>query len=472
MARTVDVTPERWMARGEVLVSERGLRPLLVWGGIPGERARVRIAHQGTHQVRGEWVESDRPSPYRVEPVCDKYTPCGGCPLMHVDAAGQARARTDLVRDALREARLPNVEVGDLVPCPDGRTGFRHVVKVGFGMSDTGRIKVGAWGRNTREIVPIPQCVVAAPILRKAMISLAHHTIELGIEPYDPVRGRGVLRSAVMRASRTTGEVLVTLVAARRTRQLDELAEELARGVNAVVGVWLHLNDGEGNAIYQRDDQGVVGVLPLVGKESIEETLNDITYRIGPGDFFQTNPSVAEVLYRKTLDRLNLERGDAVIDLYSGVGGIALEAAKRTGFALGVEEIDGAVQRAREAARVNKIPAEFLQGQVLEVAPELTKRFAGTGPKVVVDPARRGLEDGVIDVICALGPSAIAYVSCNPKTMARDLATFAAKGWRIGTVEPFDMFPHSPHVECVAVLEPPIGAEAPVRRAPKRQLAR
>jgi 23S rRNA (uracil1939-C5)-methyltransferase len=459
------------MHRGEALVSVRGLRPLLVWGGIPGERARVRIAHQGTHQVRGEWVGSERPSPHRVSPTCEKYGPCGGCALMHVDPAGQARAWIELVRDALAHAGV-EAEVGDLVPCPDGTVGFRHVVKVGFAISETGRIRVGAWGRNSREIVPIPMCVVAAPILRKTMASLAHHTIELGIEPYDPARGRGVLRSAVLRASRTTGEVLVTLVAARRTRQLDELAEELARGVNAVVGVWLHLNEGEGNAIYQRDDQGVVGVLPLVGKECIEETLDGVVYRIGPGDFFQTNPSTAEVLYRRTLDRLALRDGDAVIDLYSGVGGLALAAARRTGFALGVEEIDGAVQRARESARVNKLRAEFLQGQVLEVAPELVKRFAGTGPKVVVDPARRGLEDGVIDVICSLGPSLIAYVSCNPRSMARDLAVFASRGWRIGTVEPFDMFPHTPHVECVAVLEPPPGAETANRRPPKRQLAR
>lgn len=391
---------------------------------------------------------------------------------MHLDPAGQARARTQIVRDALAEARLGSVEVGPLVPCPDGRAGFRHVVKVGFAMSDTGRIKIGAWGRNNREIVPIPQCVVAAPILRKTMISLAHHTIEFGIEPWDTGRRRGVLRSAVLRASRTTGEVLVTLVAGRRDRVLNDLAEELARSVNAVVGVWLHLNDGVGNAIYQRDDQGVVGVLPLVGKECIEERLNDITYRIGPGDFFQTNPSVAEVLYSRTLDRLNLSEGDAVIDLYSGVGGLALQAAKRTGFALGVEEVDGAVTRARESARLNRLPAEFLQGQVLEVAPELTKRFAGTGPKVIVDPARRGLEDGVIDAILALSPSAIAYVSCNPRSMARDLSVFAARGWRIGMVEPFDMFPHSPHVECVVTLEPPVGAEVPSRRAPKRQLAR
>jgi 23S rRNA (uracil1939-C5)-methyltransferase len=470
MARTVDVTPQRWLAKGEAVVIEPGLRPLVVWGGIPGEKARVRLGHRGLHQAHGEWVSSPKPDPHRVEPPCERYTPCGGCALMHLDAAGQARAREHLVRVALDEAGLGEVPVGALVPSPGGLAGYRHVIKVGFGRSDTGRIRVGAWGRNTREIVPIPACHAAAPVLRKTMVSLAHHTITLGVEPYE--RGRGVLRAAVLRASRTTGEVLVTLVAARRDRQLEELAEELARGVPEISGIWLHLNDGEGNAIFSRDDQGVVGVLPVVGREWIEEKLDGVTYRIGPGDFFQTNPGVAEVLYKDVLDRLELKEGEAVVDLYCGVGGIALQAARRTGFALGIEEVEGAVNRAREAARLNRLTAEFVSGPVLACLPEITPRFAGTGPKVVVDPARRGLEPGVLDALLALGPSRLAYVSCNPKAMGRDLAELAQQGWRIGEVVPYDMFPNTPHVECVAIATPPAGAEAPSRRAPKRQLVR
>jgi 23S rRNA (uracil1939-C5)-methyltransferase len=472
MARTVRVTPQRWMARGEALVTEPGLRPLVVWGGIPGEPSRVKIGHKGTHQVHAEWVSSEEPHPHRVEPPCDRYHPCGGCPLMHLNAAGQAAAREQLVRAALESERLGDVAILPLVPNPSGLEGFRHVVKVGFGRSEMGRIKMGAWGRHSRDLVPIPQCNVAAPVLRKTMVSLAHHTIDLGIDPYDPRTERGSLRSAVLRASRTTGEVLVTIVAARRDRMLSQLAEELARGVNEVVGVWLHLNDGQGNAIYQRDDQGVVGTTPLAGKEAIEERLLDIVYRIGPGDFFQTNPAMAEVLYGRVLDGLELTEGDAVIDLYSGVGGFALPAAKRTGFALGIEEIEGAVQRARESAQHNRVSAEFVHGRVQELVPELARRFKGTGVKMVVDPARRGLDEGVMEAMLALEPSRIAYVSCNPKAMARDLAGFRQAGWRIGPVEPFDMFPHTPHVECTSILEPPEGTIKATRRPPKRQLVR
>lgn len=471
MARTVEVTPDRWLPRGEAVVEVEGKKPLVVWGGIPGERATVRLGHQGQHQAHGEWRASAAPDPHRVAPPCDRYDPCGGCALMHLDVAGQRGARRWLVRSALDRDGLDDVEVGAFVPSPDGLSGFRHVVKVGFGTSDVGRIKVGAWGRGSREVVPIPHCLVAAPILRKVMVSLAHHTIQLEIEPWN--EGKGVLRAAVLRASRATGEVLVTLVAGRKDRRLGELAEEVGRGVPEVVGTWLHFNEGDGNAIFQRDDQGLVGVSPLAGREWIEERLDGIAYRIGPGDFFQTNPAMAEVLYRRTLDRLEVVEGDAVVDLYCGVGGLTLPAARRSGLALGVEELDGAVHRAHESARLNRLPAEFVAGPVVEVlADEVATRYAGTGAKVIVDPARRGLEPGVIDAVLALEPSRVAYVSCNPVALARDLRLFAAHGWRAREVEPFDMFPNTPHVECLAVLEPPQGTPARSRRAPQRKLVR
>lgn len=466
---SVVVTPKRWMPKGDALVEVRGKLPLVVFGGIPGETARVRVTGQGSHQARGDFQSAEQPHPRRVSPPCERYSPCGGCPLMHLDAEGQADARRDIIQQALDQNGV-KAEILPLVPSPGGLADFRHVIKVGFGVSDIGRIKVGAWGRGSREVVPVPECLVAAPILRRTMVSLAHHTIELGIPPYEG--GRGVLRSAVLRASHTTGEVLVTLVAGRRDRALSELAEQIARGVPEIVGVWLHLNDGQGNAIFQRDDQGVVGVVPLVGKETIEERLCDMTYRVGPGDFFQTHPAMAEVLYERVMDGLELREGDSFVDLYSGVGGMALPAARRTGFALGVEEVEGAVRRAKEAARLNRVPAEFVWGPVLEVMPEIAPRLAGTAPKVVVDPARRGLEPGVLEAVLKLEPSALAYVSCNPMAMARDLAALVKEGWTLSPIEPFDMFPNTAHVECLVIARPPGGAVEVARRAPKRQLVR
>ncbi len=469
MGKKVVTTPSSWTKRGEARCVGGGERPLLVWKGIVGEEALFDVLGAGKHQVYGRWLKSQKPSPDRVEPPCDRMDLCGGCPWMHLSPSGQERASRKLVTDTFAESGI-DVEIGAFHASPEFED-FRHVVKVGFGTSDQGRLRVGAWGRRYRRIVPIPKCNVAVPVLRKTMVSLAHHAIELDLRAYDPETGRGTLRSAVLRASRTTGEVLVTLVATRRNRELTELAEALAQGVSEVAGVWLHVNKGDGNAIFLRDDDGVVGTKRLVGKETIEEVLGDVRYRIGPGDFFQTHPAVAELLYARTLDRLEVVASDSVVDLYSGVGGFALQAAQRAGFALGIEEVDGAVQRARETARRNGSNAEFMQGQVLEALPEIQVKLQGTAPKVVVDPARRGLEKGVRDAIVGLKPSRVAYVACSVSSLVRDIAPLLLKGWRLQPVELFAMFPHTPNIEVLAILEPPEAPEAE-RRAPKRKLVR
>jgi len=470
MGKKVVATPSSWTKRGEARCVGGGRRPLHVWQGIVGEEGLFDVLGAGKHQVYGRWLKSENPSPQRVEPPCDRVDLCGGCPWMHLSPSGQEKASRELVTQAFADAGI-DAQIGAFHATPQLED-FRHVVKVGFGTSDQGRLRVGAWGRRYRRIVPIPKCNVAAPVLRKTMVSLAHHAIELDIPAYDAETERGVLRSAVLRASRTTGEVMVTLVAARRSRELNDLAEALAQGVSEIVGIFLHVNKGPGNAIFLRDDDGVVGTKRLIGKDTIEEVLGDVRYRIGPGDFFQTHPAIAEVLYERTLDRLEVDETDTVVDLYSGVGGFALQAAGRAGFSLGIEEVDGAVQRARETARLNALTdTEFHQGQVLEALPEIRNKLDGTAPKVVVDPARRGLEEGVLEAIVGLKPSRFAYVACSVHSLVRDVAPLIEQGWTLQPLELFAMFPHTPNVEVLAILEPPVVPEAQ-RRAPKRKLVR
>lgn len=465
------VTPTRWMHRGEALVEAN--YPLVVWSGIPGETARVRVEHRGSNRAYSVWLEADQPHEHRVDPPCERYRLCGGCPIMHLSSDGQQTMRRHLVGAALHESGLYDVTFGDWHPSPDGFEDFRHVVKLGFGRSDRGRIRVGAWGRTSRQIVPIPQCTVAHPALRRAMNALAHHTIELDIWPWEAEKGRGCLRAAVLRVSRHTGEVLITLIAGAHNNRLSDLAAQVAMQVSEVVGIAVHYNADEGNNIFSRDEEGAIRVRYLEGSDSFVEKLGDIEYDVGHGDFFQTNPAVAEVLYKRVLDASELEDGVPFVDLYSGVGGIALQAAQRTGWALGVEEVDGAVLRAREAARRQHIPAEFVSGRVDEVLPEVARRVAKARPVVSVNPARRGLEPGVVEHILSLRPRRIAYVSCNPRALARDLIAFREAGFTVAPLELFDMFPNTPHVEILAVLEAPdSGADAEARAPRRRRVSR
>lgn len=472
MSFDVRVTPQSWTPRGEARVqSDLGRPDLLVFGGIPGEPCKAWVQHEGYNQAIGVWRESEEPDANRVEPPCERYLPCGGCPLMHLNGDGQWEAREALVREALADHGLHQVRIGPRNDSPDGLEDFRHVIKLGAGYSDHGSLRLGAWGRRSRTIVPIPKCNVATETLRRCMSTVAHNVIELDIRPYDPETDQGILRSVVMRQSRTTGEVLVTLVVGRRIRQLVDLAEAIANDVTDITGVWVHVNDEPGNAIFARREDGTIGLKPLVGKAWIEEDLDGISYRIGPGDFFQTNPAMGEVLYRRALEKLGLKHGDSFVDLYCGVGGLALQAARVTGWALGIEGVEGAVTHARESARRNDLTAEFQCGDVFELLPDVSKRLDGRRPVVSVNPARRGLEDGVIDRIIELNPRRIAYISCNPRALARDLARFREQGFELGDVELFNMFPNTPHVEALVILTG-VDADAPTKRAPRRRVVR
>ncbi len=468
MAKYRTVTPERWLPKGETVVTRGTRKPMVIWGGIVGEEARVKVVHRGQNQLRAVFVEAERPHPERLDPPpCERYQPCGGCPMLHCSATLQEDAYRARVRDALDQAGLRDVGVTSFTPAPE-RFGFRYVVKLGFGWSfDRKRLKVGAWGRRDRRIVPIPQCPVAAPVLRRIMTSLAHHCIDLGFAPYEPATDKGVLRGAVLRASRTTGEVLITLVVGRWTRKLRDLVERVAQANGEVAGVWVHLNTDPGNALFSVSPDGDIGLRAVVGKDWIEEVLDGVRLRIGPGDFFQTQPAMALPLYRRTLERLAPGPDDAIVDLYAGVGGLTLLAARRCGLAIGVESMSRAVCRARESARRNRITAEFIHGRVEDALPSLRNRLVH--PLVIVDPARRGLHPKVREELLAMRPRRLAYVACNAASMARDLAVFREAGATVEDLDLFEMFPHTAHVECLTVVRFPVEEG---RRAPRRKLVR
>ncbi|MCB9778949.1 MAG: 23S rRNA (uracil(1939)-C(5))-methyltransferase RlmD [Alphaproteobacteria bacterium] len=476
---TVELTAGGWHHRGEAEAVHDG-KPVDIWEGIPGETARVALAFEGHNRVAGRFVEPvGAPAPGRREPPCERFTACGGCPLMHLEPDAQRDARLDMLRDALAEFSGPGEgqDLTALLPDtvaqgPDGDEGYRHAVKLTVGRSDRGHLRVGVFARKTHRVVSIPGCNVATPTLRRAMSQVAHLVIELDIWPYDEEQDRGTLRHVVLRQSRSTGEVLVTIVAGRDSRTLRMFAERLAQNVSEIIGVHLHLNAEPGNNIFERNEDGVVGTMCLRGRDVIEERLGGLTLAVGPGDFYQANPGVAEQIAQDLLVELTPDRDRPVVDLYCGVGGFTLALGRAHGWACGVEVVDGAVLRARENARRNRVTAEFTSGDVLEVLPELGRRLAGQHPVVMVDPARRGLGEGVLPAITALEPARLAYLSCNPRALARDLAELVALGWRPRPLRAYDMFPQTAHVEVLALLDPPAPAPEGAGRKPRRRVVR
>ncbi len=458
------------MTRGETRVlGDR--KSLVVWSGIPGEPAKVKIYGRGQHQDRARFLApAGEPDPRRRRPPCDKYDRCGGCPIMHLNPAAQNHVRLEIIGRLFADRGLGDLAPVEVVRSEGGDMAYRHVSKMVVGKSDWGRTRMGAYGRDSHDIVPIPKCPVITSPLKAAGKAVAHHVIDLDIFPYEPETGRGVLRHVVMRQSRTSGEILVTLVTARRPRILNDLAERLVDSVPAIVGVHVHVNAERTNAIFDVGEDGI-GSLRLAGKLTIEETIAGVRLMVGPGDFFQANPATADRMVSDVVEMLKDDRERPVVDLYSGVGAFTLALAKHHGWGLGVEVIGSAVRRARENAQINHIKAEFVAGAVEDHLQDLSTRLEGAAPVVVVDPSRRGLEETVTESIIDLKPARVIYVSCNAASLVRDLVGFIGAGFKVEEVRAYDMFPQTSHLELVVDLRP-VSKPKPTRGGPRRRIVR
>jgi 23S rRNA (uracil1939-C5)-methyltransferase len=395
---------------------------------------------------------------------------------MHLTPEGQDDARLAIVRASFAEQDLLAFMPTRVVASPDGDVDFRHTVKLAAGLDEHGKLRIGAFARDSHEVIPIRECIVATPTLRAAISGLSHHARQLDIRPYNPRNGHGLLRYAVMRQSRTTGEVLITLVAAHKHPLLGELAEALAQEVNRVVGVQLHINRSEGNNIIEVAEGIAEDGRPpwrgLLGQDTIEELVCGVRLKIGPVDFFQTNPAVGGLLVQDVVDAFAEERSRPVVDLFCGVGAFTLPLAREHGWAIGVEANPAAVVRAKQNASINGLTAEFSAGAVVDALPDVARRLAGRSPVVVVDPARKGLDLPTVEGIAALRPARLAYVSCNAQALARDLGHFQRAGFEIEDVRAYDMFPQTPHLELLALLRPVDAPSDAAVRAPRRKVVR
>lgn len=394
------VTPDRLHARGTAVVS--GARPLHVHGGIVGEPAEVAIVGRGGHEDHARWLGSPSPSPDRVTPACPHVARCGGCPWLHLAPPAARDARRALVADALGPfGHL----VEPVVPCPDGDTSVRHQVKLVL----THHGCVGAYEPHGHGVIDVSDCGALAPVLR----------------PFTHLRLPRGVRHLLVRASRTTGRTLATVIAWEPVH-VDVPAD----------GVHLHVNARPGDALL--DPAGPTR--HLRGDAVLVEEIDGVSLEVGPTDFFQTNPATAARLWAD----LPEPEGD-LLDLFCGVGALALVKGRRARRVWGIEESPGAVARARRNAARNGRVATFVAGAVATAEPPWT------GGTVFVNPPRKGLGDALPRVL-SLRPEALVYVSCGPASLGRDLVALGRGGLHVERIVPYDMFPGTPHVETVAWL--------------------
>jgi 23S rRNA (uracil1939-C5)-methyltransferase len=421
---------------------------------IPGERVRVRVTRQ---QGREAWAAVEAildPSPHRVEPRCAHFGPpdvCGGCTWQHIAYAEQLRLKSRLVRD-LAVAQLRR-QAPDVLPTRaavpiDDPWGYRQKVHFVFGNDRRRGLVMGHYSRGSRHVFDAHECPVHDPRGNAFAFSLHEQCAAVGVTAAHRDLRSGTLRSVVLRVGVNTPELMGTLVVTNATdKRLRAATRRALEGPDAPHS--FHLN------LHARPDPYIFGpeTRHVRGPQHLRERVADTSFLISPTAFFQTNVQAADLLVRLVLDAL--PAGQPVLDLYAGVGLFALPLAKRGDRITAIEENGAAVDDGRAALRLNRIPAERCRFLVRRVEAALRALPPRDAVHVVLDPPRDGCEPEVLaDVFGRLRPARAAYVSCNPEALARDLASIARHGYRAQPLQPLDMFPHTAHVETVAVLVP------------------
>jgi 23S rRNA (uracil1939-C5)-methyltransferase len=408
---------------------------------------RARVTKVQRRHAEAEAVELVDAGPARVDAPCEHYPACGGCRFQDLAYDAQLAAKAAWVGDSLRRiAGIAEPALEPIVPAEEV-FGYRNKMEYSFAPGEDGLVlgmhRAGRWD----EVLDIERCWLTTELGNRIRNSVREWAREERLEPYDQAAGTGYLRHLVVREGRNTGQALVQLVTHERERFDRERLIEVLTAFPEVRSIHWAVNDTPAE----------ITNLPtelLWGADAIEEGLGGLRFRVRPNAFLQTNTRMAERLYELARAEAGLTGGETVYDLYCGIGTIGLSLARDAMTVWGVEISEESVACAIENAELNGIGnAAFFAGNVGGVLRELRER-AGEPDVVVVDPPRAGLAGKALKRLGELAAPRIVYVSCNPTTLAGDAKRLAADwGYRLVRTTPVDMFPHTPHVESVSLLE-------------------
>ncbi|MDB9524421.1 23S rRNA (uracil(1939)-C(5))-methyltransferase RlmD [Oscillatoria sp. CS-180] len=425
-------------------------RVVFVPDTVPGDRIQTRLIFTKPSFGRGKLLEILQASSDRIRPACIVADKCGGCQWQSVTYEAQLAAKQQQVTDALtRIGGFADVQV-DPILAADHPLDYRNKATYPLGRSPEGKVKAGYFRKGTHQIVNLNQCPVQDDRLDPLLAEVKQDIQQRGWSIFDESSREGALRHLALRIGRRTGQMLLTLIST--TWELEGLEEQCLQWKQRypeLAGICINRNRKSGNAIWGKKTRYVVG------QPYLEEQFAELTFHIYPTTFFQIHTEQAERLLAVIVNELQLQGTEAIVDAYCGIGTLTLPIAQRAEFCLGLEVQDEAVEIAAENAELNGIAnVRFQAGTVAELLPQVRLHLQDRVPDVVMlDPPRKGCDDHVLEALISLHPQRIAYMSCNPATLARDLKKLCrAGGYHLNRVQPADFFPQTAHVECVAFL--------------------
>lgn len=415
--------------------------------GLPGETVEVTITEVKKSYAKGTLKTIVKPAKARCQPKCPIYYDCGGCQLQHVAYDEQLILKRQTVIDAVtRIGKLDDVVIHPTIGAKDSWY-YRNKMQFPIGTVN-GKVAVGCFAQGTHNIINTEHCFIQHEANNTVAQTVQEIITDLGISTYDERTGKGVMRHVLGRVGTATDEVMVVLVTATHVLPHKErIIAHLRQRVSNLVSVVQNINTNRTNVILGNQTK------TLWGQNTITDKLGEFTFHISARSFFQVNTKQAEVLYNKAVEYAGLTGKETVIDAYCGTGTITLFLASQAKKVYGIEIVEPAIRNARDNAETNQISnVEFIVGDAVDVMPRMFKQ--GIRPQViVVDPPRAGCEKQVLETFAAMQPERIVYVSCNPSSLARDLAVLEEYGYSTKEIQPVDMFSHTYHVESVALIQ-------------------
>lgn len=417
-------------------------RKVFIPGTLPGEQVEVSL-----HGIKPKYAQADliriiQPHPQRIEAHCS-YTECGGCQLAYLAYSEQLKIKQQQVVDALQSKGI----MSSVEPCLGMSQPLAFRNKAVYSVrTKNGEPVIGFYRKNSHQVVDIAACPVQHEQTTTIIAAIRQWMKAFNIAGYDEANHTGCVRYVMIRHGFKTGSCMVVLVTLT-----DDLPKE-AELLTALAAI-----DGIDSVIHNVNSERVNRILGIqqrvcYGSETIEDELHGLTFTISAHSFYQVNPQQTDQLYATALYFAELKGNETVFDIYCGIGTISLYLAQQAQKVIGIEIVPQAIDDARANAQCNQLAnTEFYVGKAEEVVPALYTQGMHADV-VVVDPPRKGCELSVLNTMLAMLPQRIVYVSCEPASLARDLAVLQKGGYNVTKVQPVDMFPHSMHVETVVQL--------------------
>lgn len=420
---------------------------IFIPGAIKGEKVKILIVKVLTSYAYGKIIEIIEKSNKRAELDCVTYKRCGGCNLRHIDYEETLNIKRNIVQN-LVDKTLKNKLKVDTVLGMGNPYHYRNKAQYPVGIRKDGKPMIGVFANRTHEIIPMEKCFIQDERVEEVAKFIYEFAVKNDISIYNEENQKGSLRHIVIKIGKQTEEIMAILVInGENFKNEENLVTELTNKFLNIKTIVKNVNTKNTNVILGNKN------INLYGDGYISDILGDYTFKISPLSFYQVNPVQAEALYNIGVEEAEITKNDTVFDLYCGIGTITIFMSKYSKKVYGIEIVEEAIQMAKDNAQINNIQnTEFIAGDVEVILDDLINKKNIVPDIIMIDPPRKGLDNKSIENILKIKPKKLVYISCNPATLVRDLASFE-EAYEIKKIKPVDMFPFTTHVECCVLLE-------------------